>query len=679
MADFNLITILPPQQISGVSSSAVSSGATSQGAPVLSSTPPGTLITGFVVNRDASGNPILRTDKGDITFQSNFFLKIGSEVVIRLAPGGGTPQAHIITVDGQPPEVAQGISSFAGNEDIVVNSKLSQVQSAGQLNTATAVNIPSDAVKQPVTTITGTLITQHAATPAQAQAAGQPAVGTELTLKVLNLESPAATPTASTAKPASIIPQATSPTPGSTVSYATYARAAGQVTTTATPSLAAPASLPVETIAAPAGQPSITVTEAPATNTIAVSGSAPATTPPQQSVSATGLTSIKAQAIPEATAQYLSFTNAVAASSTNLLTARELPSGVPYLFTEPHIPASVQSLVTGVVATPGTVVISPATPQATAPNALTLTTPLQPGSVITAPVIGHEPTGEVLLQTPAGIVRLQPEAVVPPGSTITFEIAQIKTQSLPNILPNTPAPLTELAQQWGSLQQIFSLLSGRSTPSGLEALLLPAAGQMQFSAPAKEVTGKTISNGLLLFIAALRGGNFRDWIGLDNASLLEERGDANIYKKAAAEFRELARQYTEAPQGHWQPLFFPVAVDGNLQQVRLYVKRDRRQGGNPRDRKQEEDTRFVIEVDLTQLGELQMDGFVRKNEKDTQFDMIIRSLVPLSQEIQEDILRIYTNTGALTGYKGSLSFQSVREFPVNPMEEIAQAPPPVIV
>ena len=38
-----------------------------------------------------------------------------------------------------------------------------------------------------------------------------------------------------------------------------------------------------------------------------------------------------------------------------------------------------------------------------------------------------------------------------------------------------------------------------------------------------------------------------------------------------------------------------------------------------------------------------------------------------------DILNIYSNTGALTGYKGSLTFQSVREFPVNPMEEIITA------
>ena len=65
-----------------------------------------------------------------------------------------------------------------------------------------------------------------------------------------------------------------------------------------------------------------------------------------------------------------------------------------------------------------------------------------------------------------------------------------------------------------------------------------------------------------------------------------------------------------------------------------------------------------------------MDGFVRRNEKDIQFDMMIRTLAPLPAAMQKDILQIYNDAGEMTGYKGSLVFQSVKEFPVNPMEDI---------
>ncbi len=67
-----------------------------------------------------------------------------------------------------------------------------------------------------------------------------------------------------------------------------------------------------------------------------------------------------------------------------------------------------------------------------------------------------------------------------------------------------------------------------------------------------------------------------------------------------------------------------------------------------------------------------MDGFVRRREQQhTQFDLVIRSLNPLPDPVQRDILQIYNDTGAITGYKGGLTFQTVREFPVNPMEEVA--------
>jgi hypothetical protein len=75
-------------------------------------------------------------------------------------------------------------------------------------------------------------------------------------------------------------------------------------------------------------------------------------------------------------------------------------------------------------------------------------------------------------------------------------------------------------------------------------------------------------------------------------------------------------------------------------------------------------------MDLTNLGQMQMDGFVRRNAEKTQFDLIIRSHTALSKEAQQDILQIYNDTGAITGYSGSIIFQTSKDFPVNPMEEI---------
>ena len=224
---------------------------------------------------------------------------------------------------------------------------------------------------------------------------------------------------------------------------------------------------------------------------------------------------------------------------------------------------------------------------------------------------------------------------MPPGSNITVEISTnyAAIGHCYTCQPDRyyPQPLVQLAQQWTALPADF-LTAHR--PYDINSGWTPAPATSQAgvpNAPVFNVTPQTISTGLLLFMAALKSEDFRNWIGSDNVKWLQNQGhDALVKKAEVREFLALARPFTSPAPHSWQSLFFPVAVDGTVQQARLFVKRDRKQG-NKQDGKGGEDTRFVVEVDLSQLGELQMDGFVRKRENEVQFDMMIRSLTPLSE------------------------------------------------
>lgn len=664
MLDPSLITILPAQQVSGIQTLPLSSGITSQGAaPLLANLPPGTVLKGFIINRDASGNPILRTEQGDIRFVSQFFLKIGSEVVIRIGTTAGALHAHIISVDGQPPEIAQNISAFAQDEDVVVSSQQSRTQSGNQLNAQTPVNISYQQTLQPSSVVRGIIIA-----PSSPEAAGQtPHAGTQLTLKTITINVPP-TPSQPSQAPALPLHGTTGVSLADTQSYAAYARVA--------------ATAPAATLQAAAplvSQEAITATSAQQSsgNNIAVTSSAPSTpTPAKPHISSHSVTATE---LSSATAQYISFSNAIAASSVTLLTAKELPFSLPTSFagvTSSNLSPILLSLLPDESPLPGTVVV---TPTALPSHAMPQQTLLQHGASVTGKVIGNEAGGQLLVQTNLGVVRLQAGVTIPVGSNLAFEVTQVTPPAVESTTATAkPAPLTELAQQWVSLQHILGQLGDSHTLTGLEGLLLASSGAQANTALAQPVSGQAISSAFLLFLMALQGGNFSQWLGNNNARWLEERGNINLLKKAEAEFLTLSRHYAEAQPHQWQPIFFPVAVDGTLQQVRMFVKRDRKQGQSSQASGNEEDTRFVVEVDLTQLGELQMDGFVRKQDKELLFDMIIRSLQPLSKEIQNDIVEIYTNTGMLTGYKGSLTFQAVKTFPVNPMEEIAAAGGPVV-
>lgn len=269
-----------------------------------------------------------------------------------------------------------------------------------------------------------------------------------------------------------------------------------------------------------------------------------------------------------------------------------------------------------------------------------------------------------------GIVRLQ-NITLPQGSRVTLEVLpQATTAAQQPVASLLPAPLPELARQWTSLQQIASLLAVRPDAAPLPWSPLTQPAQPADATPAPQ----QLSSGLMFFVAALRGGDFRNWLGESNVRWLQQNGHDGLVKKAEAEFFTLARAFTDVPVSqHWQSVFFPVAVDGQLQQVRLFLKRDRKQGRNEQGKK-EDDTRFIVEVSMSQLGELQMDGFVRRQpEHQVEFDLYVRSLVPLEPQVQQDIVAIYNSVGELTGYRGSLVFQAVKEFPVNPMKEAMEA------
>ena len=77
----------------------------------------------------------------------------------------------------------------------------------------------------------------------------------------------------------------------------------------------------------------------------------------------------------------------------------------------------------------------------------------------------------------------------------------------------------------------------------------------------------------------------------------------------------------------------------------------------------------MIEVSLSALGDMQLDGYVRQKEKNLQFDLVLRTLEPLPKEDEAALFEIYNSAAQIAGFIGSLNIQTVRQFPVNPLEE----------
>lgn len=547
MTDIRLINIILPTPAGAVQPTATPQNGSGQNASLLSTLTPGSVLAGYIVNRDAGGNPVLRTPQGDVTFASDFFLKIGSEVTLRIQQQAGQTLAKLLSVNGQPPAVGQAQSLLDAQPEVLVGGRLAQPQSQATQNIASQPASPG----APVFTLSGKVV---APPPGSNLPPPQLPAGTELRFKLLGLES----------APAATVPRPPSPT---------------------------------ETQAA---SPYYSVYQKPA---------------------ATGQADISARAATE--------------------------------FKEPG--------------------------QAISPPAATAVA----GQRIAATVVAQQAGAPPLLQTPLGLVRLDHYPLPTQSSHVTLEVMETLTpqalSAATGALPLPHAPLGELALRWQSVQDIFTLLLSRPAAPAADALpkLLPASEVFSLLLnPARQTATPDLppqswASHAAFYAAALKKGDLREWLGRPLVQWLEANGQEKLLQKMEGEFAQLSRLYNGSQPGGWQALFYPLAAYGEVPMLRFFTKREKPPSSKQAAKPSPQETRFVVELQLSQLGELQLDGFVRRAQKQLQFDMAIRSHTPLPEDMQKEILAIYTRTGEATGYLGQIVFQPVKEFPVNPMHEIA--------
>ncbi|MEZ5691350.1 MAG: hypothetical protein R3D71_06775 [Rickettsiales bacterium] len=631
MSDLRLITILPTQPAQGIHSQHTASG-NQQSVNSLNSLTPGSVISGFIINRDSSGNPILRTSSGDITFSSNFFLKIGSEISIRVEHIAGNNTAHILSVNGQPPEIAAAQSSLTQEPEVIINAnsnsnnKPSPSANANQQQTISD-GITSAASKLDsgiIATVKGNVIAEPSNL-SQSSTQNNSVINTLAnTGKALHIGAEV------TVKITAILQQTPSFTSASQTGKNIQAN--NQTNT---------------------NQPAVKAQEQPTSKNINITNESEAKL-------ATNDSNIKSVNTP------------VQPSNKNAKNSTQTQNITPYAAysrSSPNVQVDDNKTTSNVTGNNPNINLNQR------PNNLPSQQQFSNGQ-LRGNVVSTHPNNGTVIHTDIGYIRVQGGINIPVGSEIFFSIDEANnTDNLTTPIVTTPSsPLTfnQLARSSGSLSNIFTLLLSNSSAEALNFINsnIPTIGNPSGDATNQLGNQHNILSPIVNLVVAMKDGDFRRWLGEANYRWLQNNGHGDLIRNAESEFSTLSRYFLQQPSHQWQSLFFPIAVDGELQQVRLFTKRDNKQKEKDGRKINEEDTRFILEVNLTQLGAMQMDGFVKRDDDDINFDLIIRSYKNIDKEVQENIISIYNNIGELTGYKGSISFQEVREFSVIPIEEI---------
>ena len=258
-------------------------------------------------------------------------------------------------------------------------------------------------------------------------------------------------------------------------------------------------------------------------------------------------------------------------------------------------------------------------------------------------VAGSTPQGQPILATRQGMLALNVQASLPQGTKVTAALTD-PAKALQATAPPPPelAPMSE--RDWPAMRQLLTTLAGldRVAAQTLLSTIMPQPN-------------RKLSAAMTFLLSAIKGGDARAWLGDDAASALERGGRGDLLSQLEQEFRGLQRQASELLPGDWRPYTLPMMDSNGPKPIHLYVHpvNDEEDGGDKRDGGPK-GSRFLLDLDLSRLGPMQLDGLVRPNR----FDLILRSHTALPPEFRLDLIQIFADSIRAVGYTGGLSFQS---------------------
>ena len=308
---------------------------------------------------------------------------------------------------------------------------------------------------------------------------------------------------------------------------------------------------------------------------------------------------------------------------------------------------------------PALVVAGPQGLPPAVPSPPVVQVPEPPQAVITGTVTRLTPASPPVIVSDLGEIQLNLRANLPVGTRVTLEVM---TQAPPQpgayppplplaALPLSGPPLGGTTVGWPNLSEALVTLQ-RGDPA--------AASQFAQAIPDG---GPRTTVALVAFAQAMRSGDGRAWPGDVNLRALERIGPrgAHLAAQIGEEVSALSARATEGSGTEWRALPVPWSADGRIDRITLITRREAEANETAGGKKgRGGGTRFLINLDLSRLGPLQLDGMFRKESRG--FDLMIRTKQPLPEPLRLELTGVFGTSTEAMGLKGGLSFQVVKKF-----------------
>lgn len=220
--------------------------------------------------------------------------------------------------------------------------------------------------------------------------------------------------------------------------------------------------------------------------------------------------------------------------------------------------------------------------------------------------------------------------------------AQMLSQTIASLDGVRPG---QAGQPFPALRELLSVL-GQAAPEAARqavSLTLPQANQ-------------ALAGTALFFLAAVRGGDIRSWLGQQAGRALEAAGRGEILGRVAAEIGAGVRTVVDGAGGDWRVHPIPLFHHGQVEEIRLFVRQRCEEDEAAEDRWQA-GQRFVFDLTLSRLGPIQIDGLIRQKR----LALMVRSQDTLALGLRRDMQVLFADALEAVGFTGTLTFQSGRD------------------
>lgn len=245
----------------------------------------------------------------------------------------------------------------------------------------------------------------------------------------------------------------------------------------------------------------------------------------------------------------------------------------------------------------------------------------------------HFPVFQTISETPQTFALQTSVENLQLGTQITLDITQ-------TVLPLNVS-LPPLANEpWASLSEVRETLVQHAQ----QAAQVFQAAIPNIGAPTQ------IATAVLFFLVAVRSGDVPGWLSDSVTGALKRAGKGDLINRIANEFTTVSRQDSAA--GEWRALSLPLAWNNEIHKIAVSYRKDDEH--NSKGQKTGTQTRFVMDLNLSAMGKVQLDALFSSASK--RLDLIVRTQQDFTAAARQHMRETYKNALNETGITGELSF-----------------------